>query len=98
MKTYRLLDKAEAEILDAALYYQEQMAGLGADFLDAVDKAFTEILEAPDRWPIVRVNVRRHFLRRFPYSIFYRVDAGEILILAVGHLRRRPWYWKQRME
>ena len=51
MKPYRLLDRAEAELLDAALYYQEQVQGLGGNFLDAVDLAFDEILEAPERCP-----------------------------------------------
>ena len=53
MKPYRLLDRAEAELLDAALFYQEKVQGLGGDFLDAVDRAFDEILEAPERWPLI---------------------------------------------
>lgn len=94
MKRYRLLDRAEAELMDAAFYYQEQVQGLGSDFLDAADKAFDEILEAPERWPVLRDEIRRHFITRFPYSVLYRVDPEEIVILAVAHHRRRPWYWK----
>jgi len=29
----------------------------------------------------------------FPYRIYYRVRPQEILIVAVGHLRRRPGFW-----
>ncbi len=94
MKPYRLLDRAEAELLDAALFYQEKVQGLGGDFLDAVDRAFDEILEAPERWPLIGEEIRRHFVRRFPYSVLYRVDPDEIVVLAVAHHRRRPWYWK----
>jgi hypothetical protein len=36
-------------------------------------------------------------LQKFPYSLFYTIDSGDLLILAVAHHRRRPGYWVGRL-
>jgi hypothetical protein len=39
---------------------------------------------------------RRALVARFPYQVVYRIRPGEIVIVAVAHLKRRPGYWKNR--
>ncbi len=39
---------------------------------------------------------RRGLLRRFPYSVIYRVEPEGILVVAVAHSRRRASYWRGR--
>jgi toxin ParE1/3/4 len=41
--------------------------------------------------------LRKCFVRRFPYTIFYLELAEQIWIAAVAHQRRRPGYWRNRM-
>lgn len=93
MKSVRFLRPAELELLDAAQYYEIQARGLGGEFLDKIDAAILDIREAPERWPIIRSNVRRRLVHRFPYALLYRVEPDEIIIQATMHLRRRPDYW-----
>lgn len=83
-------------MLDAARYYEIQASGLGSDFLDKIDAAIFDISRNPERWPIIRCNVRRRLVHRFPFALLYRADANEIVILATMHLRRRPDYWVGR--
>jgi len=83
-------------MLDAAKYYELQATGLGDDFLDKIDAAIQDIGANPERWPIVRANVRRRLVHRFPYALLYRVDPNEIVIQATMHLHRRPDYWIDR--
>ena len=45
------------EYADAALYYEERVGGLGADFTVQMDEAIESILEAPDRWPCIEEDV-----------------------------------------
>jgi hypothetical protein len=40
--------------------------------------------------------MRKHRLRRFPYTIHYAVLHDAIWIAAVAHQRRRPGYWAVR--
>lgn len=93
MKPVRFLRPAELELLDAAQYYEIQARGLGSEFLDKIDAAILDIREAPERWPIIRSNIRRRLVHRFPYALLYRVEPEEIIIQATMHLRRRPDYW-----
>ena len=97
MKTVRFLRPAEQEMLDAARYYEAQARGLGNDFLDKIDSAVRDIAEHPERWPALHLDVRRRLIHRFPYTLLYRVDAEEVVVLAVMHLHRNPYYWMSRL-
>lgn len=87
---------AEAELQDAASWYEERMAGLGARFIAAIRHRAGEIVESPRRWPLIG-GVRRVLVGPYPYAIIYReISDDEIEIVAVAHLKRRQGYWAQR--
>lgn len=88
---------AEAELIEAARFYEGRVSTLGAQFLDAVDEAIGAIQDAPDRPGVIASNVRRYLLRRFPYAIYYRVRLDEIRVLAFKHHSRHPDYWRYRL-
>jgi len=97
MKPVIFLRPAEQEMLDAAWYYEQQVPDLGNSFLDRIDEAVKDIAAHPFRWPVIRPNIRRRLVHRFPYGLYYRVDRDEIVIVAVAHLHRRPMYWIDRL-
>ncbi len=97
MKKVRFLEPAEQEMLDAARYYESQAVGLGEDFLSKVESAVRDIAEHPDRWPVIRLEIRRRLVHRFPYGILYRIGPEEIVVVAVAHLQRHPAYWIGRI-
>lgn len=92
------LPEAEQEMFEAAAYYQAQTSGLGFDYLSEVEQAVQAIAESPITWPIIEGELRRRLVKRFPFGILYRIEPEEIVIVAVAHLRRRPDYWKKRLE
>jgi plasmid stabilization system protein ParE len=96
MKPVRFLRPAELEMLDAARYYELQAPGLGDDFLDKIASAVQDIGEHPERWPVIRSNIRRRRIHRFPYALLYLVDPEEVVVQATMHLHRRPDYWLNR--
>jgi plasmid stabilization system protein ParE len=87
---------AEEEMREAAEYYERQTRGLGHEFLADVQRTVDRIVENPQLGQIVRPNIRRRLMPRFPFGILYRIDPQEIVIIAVMHLRRRPGYWEER--
>jgi hypothetical protein len=54
-----LRPEAEQDLSDAAVWYEERLAGLGHQFLDEALAAFTSIAEAPLRYLVVHRNTRR---------------------------------------
>jgi toxin ParE1/3/4 len=88
---------AEAELIEAAQFYERRVSTLGAQFLDAVDKAIQTIIRAPERSKIIDADVRRYLMLRFPYAIYYRVTADHIHVLAFKHHSRHPYYWSYRL-
>jgi len=88
--------EAEADLLAAARYYEEQAQNLGLDFLDAVEATCDRILEFPDIGREFGDLLRRVLVPSFPFGLIYRVDRNRLLVLAVANLYRRPGYWRGR--
>ncbi|MFW8601596.1 type II toxin-antitoxin system RelE/ParE family toxin [Desulfobacterota bacterium M19] len=93
----RFLTPAEIEMFEASAYYEMQATDLGSHFLDIIEEATNEIKENPRRWPEIDQEIRRRVVRRFPYSILYRIRADEIIIVAIMHQKQRPNYWIDRL-
>jgi plasmid stabilization system protein ParE len=89
--------EAEADLADARTWYNRQRAGLGEEFLLSVEAAFDLIRRMPEAGTEVRPGVRRVVVQRFPYGVFYQVDADQIGIIAVYHSRRDPRGWQERV-
>jgi plasmid stabilization system protein ParE len=96
--TYRFLSPALSELSSAVDYYELQKVGLGSDLLDQVDSTITRILQFPNAWGKLTDHYRHCNLRRFPYTIVYKViNEEEILIISVFHLQREPMTWKENL-
>ena len=87
---------ARAEFDGATLWYEDRERGLGVQFVAEIDRAVDLASKHPDRYPIKYKEIRCIRARRFPYSIFYIVEAEQIVVLAVFHARRDPAIWKAR--
>ena len=89
---------AEADIADAALWYEQRAPGLGTEFLRAVDVTLAEVARMPERFPVVYQDCRRALPRRFPFAIYFVVSAGLVNVVACMHARRDPRRWEQRVD
>jgi plasmid stabilization system protein ParE len=100
--TIRISAEADAEMAEAARWYEAHRAGLGVELLDAVDAAVAQVAELPRMGsPVPGVSdpaVRRRPVRRFPYHVVYVELPDRLQILAIAHDRRRPGYWIGRLR
>lgn len=76
-------------------YYEGRGAGLGEQFLSAVNAAFDAIERYPEMFSRVHGEVRRALVARFPYAVFYRVESKRVVVLTVLHTARDPKAWPQ---
>jgi plasmid stabilization system protein ParE len=88
--------KAQAEFDEAIDWYEQQRVGLGVEFAERVQAVFDRISATPEIHAVVYRDVRKAFVRQFPYSVFYRIKADRVVVLAVFHDKRNPNIWKAR--
>ncbi len=98
VKPVKLIQEAETELWEAALYYEEQQCGLGAEFIREVRTAFKLIQRSPAMWPVKDRGMRRFLVARFPFIVHFRIEAECIRVVAIAHGHRKPGYWANRIR
>lgn len=88
--------QASADVRGAYLWYEEQRAGLGEEFLRALKAAEDFVAAFPLSCSVVHRDTRRALLKRFPYGLYFRLIDDEIVVVACYHGRRHPEGWKRR--
>jgi plasmid stabilization system protein ParE len=87
----------EAELAEVRDYYNELLQGLGDEFIDEFELQVLRISAMPRRWMVLRGDIRRALMKRFPYVILFRlVDEPAIRITVVKHEKRHPSYGLER--
>ncbi len=87
----------ESELAEMRSYYNERSPRLGDEFVDEFERQVLRIAAMPERWMIVRGDIRRSLMRRFPYVILFRILNDSVLrVTVVKHERRHPAYGIQR--
>ena len=76
--------EADAEITEAARYYEDRGEGLGFSFLLELDASLEQIAANPEAFPLVSHEIRRKPLKRFPYGLLYIIAPDQIRIIAVA--------------
>ena len=94
----RLLKSAQTELDEGIDWYEEQLSGLGDEFLNEILQTIKRIRVNPYGWTEFSKLTRRCLVHKFPYGIIYQIRENELLILAIAHQHREPDYWKDRMD
>jgi plasmid stabilization system protein ParE len=84
---------AEAEYEAALAWYLARSRQAAAGFVAAFDQAVAAVARFPEAFPLRDDNHRSYGLRKYPYSLVYRVDGEWVLVVAVPHDRQLPGYW-----
>jgi plasmid stabilization system protein ParE len=89
---------AELDLTGIEDWYESQQAGLGAEFREAIDELFGHIGNNPLSFPERYRGSRRAILRRFPYTVWYRLQGDVAVILACIHGNRDPRLARARIR
>jgi len=90
MKPVRFHPEADAEMVDAAAWYEAQQDSLGTRFLTSVQDAVNRIALRTELYPVVEGNVRRCLIKTFPYGVLFCITTDMIKVMGVMHLHRDP--------
>ena len=101
MRRVRVLKQAVEEAEAAAIWYEKERKGLGAEFAAAIETAIDVIEDgflplSPMPGNSGRKGAKRLILRRFPYDVVVVERGDEMIIVAFAHHSRKPGYWRER--
>src|SRR5688572_7501807 len=94
----RTHDFAAAELLEAALWYENKRTGLGDEFILCYEAKLNQVLTNPLQFQIRHKNCRFALFDRFPYYLVYFVDGNIITVVSCFHAKRNPRIWKRRLR
>jgi toxin ParE1/3/4 len=91
-----LHDAAIQELDDALEWYSKISTELSEDLLQKfIEASFTLEIN-----PFINSELNGGYgklnLERFPYKLVYKIFPDEVLIVALAHHKRLPFYWKKR--
>ena len=91
-------EMAAREFDDAILWYDTQSEGLGNRFKKATLQQIEKIKKNPSWFLKETEEIYKAYIPKFPYKILYTIIKDGLVIWAVAHLHRRPWYWQSRVN
>lgn len=81
---------AEHDMAEAGLWHETRRTGSGLHFIRCVDAALSLITRHPEAGPVQFGGFRRILVPRFPFGIFYSVEAEAVIVHGVFHSSRNP--------
>ena len=90
--TIKILEAADKEWTEAALWYEGKVPGLGNRFVEMIEKKPELIAKYPERHSIRKANSRETLVNIFPYIIVYTYyDEQQIVtVSSIFHASRNP--------
>ncbi|HEY7767284.1 type II toxin-antitoxin system RelE/ParE family toxin [Longimicrobium sp.] len=94
----RFDEAARAEYISTLKFYR----GDGSKLARAFAAEFRRVSLLLERHPMLGApyysGTRRKLLARFPYALIYLIDGSDVVVVALAHQRREPFYWVDRLN
>ena len=92
-----LTEEARLDVQEAWLWYENQKANLGEEFLLSLEASLNEIQRNPFLYQM-HYNNSRIALKRFPYKVIYVIEEEYLIgVIGIIHNKRDPSVWMIRM-
>jgi len=93
-------EDAENDIEQAMDWYENKQTGLGTRYVLAVKACIKLIIKNPFSFVSIYKSIRKANTKKFPYSLYYRVNDAEklVTVFAVIHGFRSEEIRKQRID
>ncbi|MFA6444452.1 MAG: type II toxin-antitoxin system RelE/ParE family toxin [Sterolibacterium sp.] len=88
---------AAEELDDALTYYRDVHPDFAEALFHEVSRAKKLIVQFPYAWKNYGGGLYGFVVRRYPYTIVYRVSDDAMWVLAYAHHKRRRGYWRGRL-
>ena len=94
----RILKSATQDLINGFCFYEKQVEGLGAYFLDTLYSDIDSLKIYAGIHSIHFEKYHRLLSKRFPFAVYYRVEKDLVLIYAVLDCRRNPAWIRRKLK
>lgn len=84
--------EALADVQDTYDWYEDQLPGLGEDFLNELNTVFEKLKQNPQYYGYIFDEFRDIRLKRFPYLVVFKIVSRKVYINSVKHSKQSPRY------
>ncbi len=98
MRRIKLSTTAEQQLQAGYHFYERQSEGLGDYFLDSLMADVDSLHIHAGVHAVYFDRYHRLLAKRFPYSVYYRIEGGVVLVYAILDNRRNPEWIKKRLR
>ena len=67
-----------------------------AEQVEYLQALWDRIADGPLKYQHLRAGIRRALLKRFPYAVYFAIEADVVVVAAVLHASRDPAEWQRR--
>ncbi len=89
---------AAGEVVAAFEQYFQIDPAVAAKFETELQHAEAQVLRSPETWAAYLYGTLAFRLHTFPFVLVYIVHDEKDFVVAVAHTRRRPGYWRTRLD
>jgi len=97
VRQIRILAAARRDLVGAYRFYERQAEGVGRYFLDTLYSDIESLRINAGTHSLCIGSYRRLLSRRFPWSVYYRLEGERILVYAILDNRRDPRRIRHRL-
>jgi toxin ParE1/3/4 len=94
----KLWPAAIDDLSHAHAWYETQRAGLGAAFLEEIQRQLEQVCRSPERFAKVNRQVREALIHQFPFAIYFVSTKSSIDVISIFHSSRDPEEWRKRVS
>ena len=94
----RLRPELVEDAHEAFVWYEAAATGLGHDFLRSYFATVAALQRQPLIYRRVYKDFRRAFLGRFPYALYFRMEADAVVIFLLIHGARDPAFVRRLLR
>ncbi len=90
--------EAIREVRETIEWYRQRSNEVATDFRTLVKSAEELVQRSPESWAVYLLETRGFRFQKFPFVLVYVIRGQQIFIVALAHTKRKPGYWRERLE
>lgn len=95
----KIHELANKELQEAIEWYELQEEGLGLRFKKSVIEKIKHVKKNPHWFLLEEGKIYKAYIPKFPYKILFTIENNaNIIVWAIAHMHRKPWYWQKRIN